>query len=271
MKRSVIILILFVALAALGVALAPWKSWTEQGLKQVLAVKGYPGAQLTLESLTLNRMVLRDVAFGKDVPVVFDMLAFDYTPDSLQASKATLAEAHARWDGGTLSARDAALSWAGDERLKANIKIDGVPLSGLMRTLTGGRADATGNVSGQLPLTVYADGTFSVRGSRLAATDEGTLTLAPDAIPGDNEQVGLVRAVLQNFHYRQLVITMDSGKDKKLSMLLSLSGNNPDVYNGREVKLNVHLTGDLVNLLQQSVMPLADPETLLKQEPYAKP
>ena len=266
MKRSVIILILFVALVALGVALAPWKSWTELGLERVLTAKGYPGAQLTLESLTLNRMVLRDVAFGKDVPIVFDTLTFDYTPDSLQASKATLAEAHARWGGGTLSARDAALSWAGDERLKANIEIDRVPLSGLMQMLTGGRADATGNVSGRLPLTVYADGTFSVQGSRLAATDAGTLTLAPDAIPGDNEQVGLVRDVLKNFHYRQLVMTMDSEKDKKLSMLLSLSGNNPDVYNGREIKLNVRLTGDLISLLQQSVFPMTDPKQLLKQD-----
>lgn len=82
--------------------------------------------------------------------------------------------------------------------------------------------------------------------------------------------MALVRDILKNFHYTNFAMGINSGKDDKLSMLLQLSGNNPEVYNGREVKLNVNLTGDLLSVIRQSMMSVSDPQQLMKDS-HAKP
>ena len=75
---------------------------------------------------------------------------------------------------------------------------------------------------------------------------------------------------MKNLHYTVLSIGMDSDKNHKLSAVLAVEGNNPDVANGRPVKLNVHLNGDLLDFIQQSLMSLIDPHMFIKQDLHAK-
>jgi hypothetical protein len=195
---------------------------------------------------------------------------FTLDHDKSPASRLVINSAALPWHGGTIATRDAVIPLAGDKPVTAVLQVKKVPLDDLMKLMTRNRASATGVVSGKVPVSIGKDGTLAFDTGNLHAEEAGTITLAPDAIPGDNQQVAVLRNVLANFHYRELSMKLNSGKDEKLSMLLQLSGNNPDVYNGREIRLNVHLTGDLLSLLQQSVLPMTDPKQLLKQDHHAE-
>jgi len=193
--------------------------------------------------------------------------AFDvhYDGDHQDASKLTLKEVSLPWNGGTVSTQNAAIPLAGDKDKTIILKLTHIPLDIVLQGATGSRTQATGTISGSLPMSIKKSGAIVFENGELKADGAGTIKLAPDAIPGDNDKVAIVRDVLSDFHYKELKLGMDSDKDDKLSMLLQLSGNNPAAYNGREVNLNVRLQGDLLNLLEQSILPLTDPKKLLEQ------
>ena len=256
----------FFLLILIAFILAPWKQLAEFALHAAAAHYGYPQAEFTVDHVSLDSMTLRDISLGEKVPLAVDALELSFPWEQFKQSQLSIKSASARWQGGTLSTQNASVSWKGDERLRATVSVRQLPLDALLKALTSGHASATGLVSGELPLVVYSDNSFSVRGASLNAASGGTIALSPDAIPGDNAQVELVTSVLGNFHYDQLSLSLESDKAKQLSMLLQLSGNNPDMYNGREVKLNVRLTGDVLSFLQQSVLPMGDPKQFLEQK-----
>ena len=140
-----------------------------------------------------------------------------------------------------------------------------------MQTLTGSKATATGGVSGTVPLTIGRDGSFRIGNSALTADGPGVIALSPEAIPGDNPQVALVRDVLKNLHYTVLSLGLDSTPGGKLTAVLVVEGKNPDVEKGRTIKLQVHLSGDLLELLSQNLKLMTDPKTFLEQHSHEKP
>jgi len=188
----------------------------------------------------------------------------EYALNAPEKSLFTLVDAAMPWNSGTLSVQDVKVPLSGKHATEVNLKVQHASIDALMQMLTGKRATATGVVSGMVPVTIGADGSITFHEGSLKAEQPGTIIMAPDAIPGDNEQITVVRDVLKNLHYTNLSIAVNSDKGNKLSVLLILEGNNPDVYEGRPVKLNVHLTGDMLSLMQQSVMPFMNPQQLLK-------
>ncbi|MCE2926298.1 MAG: YdbH domain-containing protein [Rickettsiales bacterium] len=169
------------------------------------------------------------------------------------------------WEGGHLSSELAQVNLSEKAPIKFTLHVEQVPLVRLLELLAPGKALATGNVSGQLPVLI--DGKrFEVASGKLQTTGKGVVRLAPDVIPATNEQMAMLRDVLSNFHYQEFALTLNSGQDEQLSMLLQLRGNNPELYNGREVKMNVNLSGDVLQLLQHSVLPTVSPEQFLKQD-----
>lgn len=174
-----------------------------------------------------------------------------------------ISAAHMPWQQGTVSSKSAVIYFSGKKRVEANVTFTGVSLDALMQLLTGGRASATGVVSGTLPVMVDNQNVISVGEGKLKAQDNGVIKLQPGAIPDSNEQVKMVNDVLSNFHYNRLEIISDNSQGK-FSLMLSVEGSNPDAYEGKPVKLNVHLTGDVLDFVQQSVLPLTDPSKLLE-------
>jgi len=135
----------------------------------------------------------------------------------------------------------------------------------LLRQLTGEKASGTGEISGTLPVTIGADGSIVIANGALQAEKPGMIVLPPDVIPGDNENVALARDVMKNLHYNVLSVRVDNDKNDRISVLMNVEGNNPDVYGGKAVKLNVHLTGDVLDFIRQNVLALTNPEKLLEQ------
>ncbi len=194
----------------------------------------------------------------------------NYALNEPKKSIATLAYATMPWNNGNVSVRNVRIPLAAKESIHATINVEHASIDTLLQALTGKRASATGVVSGTLPITIAPDGTLTIHEGNLKAQGPGTITLAPEVIPGDNKQVALVREILKNLHYTVLSVAMVSDKDNKLSVLMTLEGNNPDVQKGKPVKLNVHLTGDVLDLIQQSMLTFTDPKELLKQGEHEK-
>ena len=165
-------------------------------------------------------------------------------------------EAKLPWNEGTLSAQNISIPLNVNTPIAVTLKVKQISMNSLLAAATNNRASATGVMSGTIPIVIARDGSFAVKKGNLKAEKTGTLVLSPDVIPSDTPQIALLRDVLKDFHYSEFSMGIESADNKQLSMLLSLEGNNPDVYNGRVVKLNVHLTGDVIELITKSVMML---------------
>ncbi len=186
-------------------------------------------------------------------------------------STLTITEFSMPWSGGTLSAKNVSIPFKTKFPIDMNLKVDQVSADALMQQLTGKRATATGVISGTLPVTIVSGDSFVIHEGRLQSMTPGILALSPDVIPGDNPQVALVREILKDFHYTSLSLILNSGKDGASQARLTLEGQNPQVQQGRAVKMNVNLNGDVLGFAQQNLMWLTDPKKIMEQEKNAKP
>ena len=166
---------------------------------------------------------------------------------------------------GLVSAKDIHIPFDRKNNIVVNLNVTKVSLNDLMQTLSGQRVTATGTVSGRMPIILKPDGTYTLGKGTLKADGNGLITMPADVIPGDNEQTQLVREILKNLHYSAFSAAVDTSGAKGMAVRLSLEGNNPDIYNGRIVKLNVNLTGDVLDFIQQNAMLFTNPEKLLEQ------
>ncbi len=147
-----------------------------------------------------------------------------------------------------------------------NVQAEELSVGELLGALTGERVQATGTISGALPVTLKSNGDILFHQGSLKTAAPGKIIMPPDAIPGDNEQIKLVRDIMGDLNYTNLAISMDSDQRSDLGILMTVEGNNPAVYNGRAVKLNVRLTGDVLDFIRQNVMLLTKPEALWEQD-----
>ncbi len=186
-------------------------------------------------------------------------------PAAPQNNKATITAASFPFKEGRLSTRNVVIPLSGTAPIRAAVDVQQVSVDALLQTLTGSRVTATGTFSGSIPLVINRDGTYSLGKGGLKADGAGTIQMSPEAIPGDNQQVALVRDILSNLQYSLLSVNVENSKANQMTVKLSVEGKNPDVLDGRAVKLNINLTGDLLDFVQQNIMLLTNPEKLLEQ------
>ncbi len=178
----------------------------------------------------------------------------------------TIEHAAMNWKGGIVSVDNVKMPLGHQDHIKFNVRIEKLSVDELLQALTGKRVTSTGFVSGSLPVTLANDGSLSFGQGKLQSTGEGLITMPEDVIPGDSPQIQLTRAILKNFHYRNLSIVVKDGKNGDLGLLLALEGNNPDMYAGRAVKLNVNLSGDILDFVKENAMLINNPKTILRQD-----
>ncbi len=219
----------------------------------------------TLE-LTSGEVKLEGAIFSVDKTY---SAAFSFIYDLRDPSRAafTLVSAAMPWKQGRLSASGVRIPLTGTAPITVSLAVKGVSVDELLQALTGKRVSATGAVSGTVPVVIGRDGSLDFRPADLRADGDGVISMPPDAIPGDNQQIELVRQVLKELHYTSLSVSLRNGEagNGGFAVLLALEGSNPDVYDGRIVKLNVNLTGDVLDFIRQNVIFFTKPETLLKQ------
>lgn len=175
------------------------------------------------------------------------------------------------WNGGSVAAQNVRMPLSGKAPIDVKLIINQVSFDSVMQQMTGKRASATGKISGTLPATIEPDGSIVFYQGTLHAEETGTISMSPEAIPGDNEQVALIREVLADFHYTSLRMQLNSGEGHRLELRLNLEGNNPQVQGGRPVKINVNLTGDVLDLFQKNLLWLSDPQKIMERVKNANP
>lgn len=186
-------------------------------------------------------------------------------PQNVQTSKATITAASFPFKEGRLSTRNIVIPLSGNTPIRARVEVQQVSVDAMLQTLTGSRVTATGTFSGSVPLVISRDGTYSLGKGGLKADGAGTIQMSGDAIPGNNPQVGLVRDILSNLQYSVLAVSIENSAHNRMTVRLSVEGKNPDIMEGRPVKLNINLTGDILDFVQQNIMLLTNPEKLLEQ------
>lgn len=269
MKKLSGTLFLLLLVALINVPSLPWKLWAYGYAQMQLAAHDIK-ADFTIERLEPGVLVLKNITSEK-LPVAFDELDVRYAWRDLLHKKLVIHSLSLTSKDGVITTKDVSLDFNKPVAGSAVFTVNNVPLALIMKLITAGRADATGTVSGTLPLTYHEDGSITVKNGVLTASKGGSVKVAPEAIPGDNDQVDVVRAVLTDFRYDTFTMTLDSDKDKKLSILLQLHGNNPSAYNGREVKLNVRLQGDLLDVYKENITAITNPTKLLEQHNEKNP
>lgn len=171
------------------------------------------------------------------------------------------------WAGGYVRIGKTVVPLDGKTVIRADVQIEQMGIQDLMSLATGQPVSATGTLSGKVPVIIRPDGTFTLDAGRLAANGNGTISLPASLVPGEGEQIDMTRSILENFEYDGLSVDVKpEGKKGGVSLLLALSGKNPKVYDGRAVKLNVRLGGDVLEFLQSNVLLFTKPEQMLRQE-----
>jgi hypothetical protein len=188
-----------------------------------------------------------------------------YLPQQKNGSLLTITQAHMPWGGGMVGAKNARIPLAGAQAVNLTLNVEKVDVQALLQALTSAGTTATGAVSGTVPITLAADGALSIGKGDLRAIAPGIITLAPETIPGDNAQVAIVREALKNLHYSLLSLTLSTDANHMLAAELMVDGSNPEFERGRPIKLKVHLSGDLLNLISQNVKLMTDPQNFIQQ------
>lgn len=170
------------------------------------------------------------------------------------------------WKQGRLKIKDVWIPFEQRSTIDVNLEIERVNLAELMEMLTGNKIQATGVVSGFAKVKIDANGNITVQKGNLGADGPGTIVMPPETIPADNQQVNLVKDIMQDLQYEILNITADNDENGELTLKLTVEGKNPKVYDGRPVKLNINLTGNLLEFIEQNMMIFSKPEKFLKKE-----
>lgn len=178
----------------------------------------------------------------------------------------TLRDLHAPWQGAKVSAQEVRIALGGNQPISIPLHIDNLPLTVLLSMISSDKASGTGWVSGNVELIIFSDGHFDLGGGKFSTASHGIIQLSENALPGAGEQMELARKALSNLHYKDLKLTLSHDHQGKLLIRLNIEGNNPDALEGRPVKLNVNLSGDMLELLQQTLLPMESPASLIEKE-----
>lgn len=202
--------------------------------------------------------------------VTAKMTSGDYRGDvtySLNDGNAKLANLSLPFAGGKVEA--APFTYQPDKPMAASFALTGIDLQTALKLLMEESGlSAEGTLDGTIPVTL-TDGMFSLGAGELKAREGGKLALSGDslgALGGAGGQAGNVALLLGDFRFQLLKIDFEPAPNNEVVARLRLEGNNPNVYDGKRVNLNVTLKGDVMKSLRSSMELLNAPQEWIKKE-----
>lgn len=160
---------------------------------------------------------------------------------------------HFTWAGGVLSADPFETGLNDEERVIA-LSAQGVSLDEVLSMIGDPDLEAEGDLAGRVPLRL-SDDTIAIQGGLLAATRPGVIRYRPaePPLPADEQGVDLLLEALEDFHYDGLSLSLAGQTGQDLTVALRLRGNNPELYDGYPIAVNLSVTGALDQLLEQGL------------------
>lgn len=173
----------------------------------------------------------------------------------LDGAKLKVAEGHLDMAGGHagVAPTDIMLNAAG-QRLQLNI--DQLSVSELFKIAGVPGLSGEGAISGTAPITLFPNGII-VDNAKFAAEAPGVLQYdakqAPGALSSAGASVGMALQALSDFHYKELIVTLNRKLTGDTDLGLHIAGSNPSFYNGYPVEFNLNLSGKLDEVLRKGL------------------
>lgn len=212
-----------------------------------------------------QEVFLAKLSLTDESGVIKAAMELSFPPASPSSGILNIKQVQFPWGGGVISLGVVNVPLDMKNPILFNVNLSNVDLSDTLGKVSSGKIKGTGKISGSFPIIYNQDGTITLKDGMAQEINAGTISVSPELLPGDNAQLELARATLENFHYTKLKIIVSSAGDKS-AINLALEGKNPDSASARPVNFNINLTGDIMPLIQQSVIPFNDITKLLKQE-----
>lgn len=166
--------------------------------------------------------------------------------------------------------KDARIRWQGKlakDVLALGLSLKAFPLEQMLTEMTQGSVNATGSVSGSFPVQYnLKKQRWLWKSGTLKADAPGVLHLGEGVLPSSVENLKMVSDLLSNLTYKDLELSIgpDPENPQKPLIEMKVEGNNPLVMDGKPVKLKVRLSGDILETIQSSILPLTNPEGMVK-------
>lgn len=184
------------------------------------------------------------------LPMTNALVRFELDGPRLQIAEGRLEMAGGR---ASIEPADIALNQVG-QRLTLNI--DQLSVSEMFKIAGIAGLSGEGAISGTAPITLFPNGII-VDNAEFAADAPGILRYdaaqAPAALSGAGDSVGLALQALSDFHYKELIVTLNRKLTGDAELGLHIAGSNPSFYNGYPVEFNLNLSGKLDEVLRKGL------------------
>jgi hypothetical protein len=154
------------------------------------------------------------------------------------------------------------------ERNPLTLRFDSLRMERMLTLADYDGVAAIGAVSGELPLTLTANGVEVAAGTLQADAPGGSIRYLAAAAAGvqGNAGVDLVNQVLGNYQFESLTSNIDYSPEGELLLSMQLRGHNPDMGSDQPININLNLSDNIPALLK-SLQSARAIEDFLQQQP----
>jgi hypothetical protein len=184
------------------------------------------------------------VDVGVTIEAIEARIQFDSEDQSV-----TLDSLQAKLFGGRVWVEEAVYH-ADQPHNKLFVGVDGIQLNQLLQHAGYDAVQATGSISGLLPLDVNSAGATMKRGMLAAKAPGGVFRYKAEVTTDIDSTVAPVLAALENYHYDVFQLEADYLDDGELQLAMVFRGSNPQVQQGRPIHLNLNVTDNIPKLLK---------------------
>ncbi len=242
-------------------------SWLKQGITS--------GAEMNLQNLSFTQngttisglsatLQLTDLLSPKSPPqqkitiqridpgVLMENMEIIYKIQGTDSAQLVIDKARLSMIGGTLSTGPTVVDPLSSST-NVVFQVADLDLEALFKLIDVEGLAGDGRLDGSIPMTL-TDDSVSIQDGVLAAKKPGILRLKSEKVSkllaGSAEDVDLLLQALTEFHYTELIFTLNNSASNDLLTTLSLLGNNPNVLEGRLFRLNINLESNISDILE---------------------
>jgi len=189
-----------------------------------------------------------------DAGVPIENIRVDYSFDTLQETL-SLQDLHAEIFQGIVTSKGLVYDRAA-EATTMLIELQRIDLEKVLSLAAYDAVSASGEVSGQLPVTLRGDKVSISAGNLFALAPGGVIRYQPQGsgealLSSGNASLDLVYQALSNYRYQVLQSSVDYLDDGELMLSVKLEGINPDMgATGQRINLNLNISDNIPALLQ---------------------
>ncbi|WP_142848469.1 YdbH domain-containing protein [Telmatospirillum sp. J64-1] len=136
------------------------------------------------------------------------------------------------------------------------LDVSGLDLARLAEMIEMEGLTATGTLTGSIPVAIQ-DAQVIISDGILRSNGPGILRYRPSEPPpglaAGGGSVDLMLQALDNFHYRDLYMTLNGRAGEEMLATLHLAGANPDLFGGYPVEFNLNVSGKLDTILGEAL------------------